>query len=152
MSASSLAFQINELPAQDGNLVLELQVEGKSIATARAALDVLDNMHTVLGMDREAVAASLRDTLRDHLKHQLERVRLSPPVEIPGEQLIFASRYTYQEDSDHIGTGIVWYDVKKSHTWPESVVPVVRNKMRFEVHRKLTETAAITREIVDLNK
>ena len=61
------------------------------------------------------------------------------------------SRYVYR-DFDTIYTGVVWYDVPTGTTGPESLAAVVRNKMRTEVHRHLSEATPNARGIVDLSK
>jgi hypothetical protein len=69
----------------------------------------------------------------------------------PVTRLKFVSRYTYR-DFDDISVGVVWYDVRTSTTGPDDLPAVVRNKMRFEVHSKLTDQSPNARGMVDLLK
>jgi hypothetical protein len=148
---SDVQYDIRDIPDPEGGLVLGLYVEGQQVGTARASRDVLDQMKAQLGSDAADVRAILSDALVRHLKQQLEKVELARPTANPAGGLRFVSRYVYR-DFDAIYTGVVWYDVPSSTTGPEGLPAVVRNKMRFEVHRLLTEASPNTRGIVDLTK
>jgi hypothetical protein len=148
---SDMKFETREIPDADGGLVLELRVEGKTAATARASADVLAQLNADLGSNRDNVKTFLEETLARDLKQQLAKVELTPPKAIPAGGLRFVSRYTYR-DFETIYTGVVWYDVPTSLTGPEDLAAVVRNKMRSEVHRLLTDDAPNARGIVDLAK
>jgi hypothetical protein len=135
----------------DGGLVLELRAEGQRIATARARADVLADMLAMLGLGRDAVRTVLEESLVDQLKHRLAKVDVATPEPVAVGGLRFVSRYVYR-DFDDISTGVVWYDVPSSTTGPEDLPAVVRNKMRFEVHRKLTEKSPNAHGLVELLK
>lgn len=129
---------------------LELCVEGKPIASAGAGQDMLDAMEHQLGMNRQDVAAALHHALEDLLKNQLDKVSVSEPIEDSSTPLRFRARYTYR-DRDHVDTGLVWYDVNTSDTGPDELPTIVRNKMRLEVHRKLTGNGSAARALVDIH-
>jgi hypothetical protein len=148
MVSSALQYEIREIPDREGGLAFELLVEGSRLGRASASVDILADMHAMLGMDREAVATTLRTALVDYLKHQLATVTVSEPVEDSQRKLRFASRFTLRQ-GDHVQAGVVWYDVTESTTGPDSLPAVVRNKMRHEVHRKLTEPGSAARALVD---
>jgi hypothetical protein len=148
---TEIQYEILEIPDPEGGIVLELRVEGATVSTARAAGDVLAQMSVELGSDRDGVREFLKETLVREFKQQLAKVELAPPKAIPAGGLRYVSRYVYR-DFGTIYTGVVWYDVPSSTTGPENLAAVVRNKMRFEVHRMLTETSPNARGIVDLAK
>jgi hypothetical protein len=150
MTDTSLHFEIREVPDPEGGLRFELVVEGTRTARARASHDVLHDMHVMLGLRREEVANELREALRAVLTSQLEKVSVSEPTEDPDHPLKFRSRYTYR-DFDDVSTGVVWYDVPAGTTGPE-LPAIVRNKMRHEVHRKLTRDGSEARALVDLHR
>ena len=105
----------------------------------------------MLGLGRDAVRTVLEESLVDQLKHQLAKVDVASPEPVAVGGLRFVSRYVYR-DFDDISTGVVWYDVPSSTTGPEDLPAVVRNKMRFEVHRKLTEKSPNAHGLVELLK
>jgi hypothetical protein len=146
-----LQYEIREIADPQGGLILELHAEGQRVAGARTAGDVLGNMEQHLGMGREGVRTILESALVEHLKHQLAKVEVTPPQADPPGSLRFVSRYTYR-DFDDISVGVVWYDVRTSTTGPDDLPAVVRNKMRFEVHSKLTDQSPNARGMVDLLK
>lgn len=148
---SDLPYEIHDMADPDGGLVLELRAEGQRIATARARADVLADMLAMLGLGRDAVRTVLEESLVDQLKHQLAKVDVATPEPVAVGGLRFVSRYVYR-DFDDISTGVVWYDVPSSTTGPEDLPAVVRNKMRFEVHRKLTEKSPNAHGLVELLK
>jgi hypothetical protein len=150
-SMTEIQYDIREIPDPEGGLVLELWVEGARGSTARASADVLAQMAADFGTARDGMRAFLEETLVRNFKQQLGKVELSPPKAIPAGGLRFVSRYVYR-DFDTIYTGVVWYDVPASTTGPEDLAAVVRNKMRTEVHRLLTEASPNARGIVDLSK
>ena len=144
-----LEFEITPVDAEDGGLRFELRVGGRPIAIARAAADDIDAMHAALGMHRDEVAASLRGALDDHLRHRLGAVTVDVPRAEPPGSLRFVSRFVLRE-GDSISTGLVWYDVERSETGPEALPAVVRNRMRYEVHRALTDEGSHARALVEL--
>jgi len=144
-------YEIRDVADPQGGLILELLAEGQRVAAARAQADVLADMERQLGVGRAEVRAILASALVDQLKHQLAKVEVTPPQAEPPGGLRFVSRYTYR-DFDDISVGLVWYDVPTSVTGPEGLPAVVRNKMRFEVHSKLTDRSPNARGIVDLLK
>ena len=149
MNESTLPYEVREVPDPEGGIRLELRVEGKRVATASAAADVLDDMQHLLGLTREVVAADLRSSLVDLLKNQLEKVTLTALQEDPETPLKYRCKYTYR-DFDDVYSGLVWYDVQASETGPEAVPAIARNSLRHEVHRLLTSDGSRAREIVDL--
>ena len=92
-----LPYEIREVPDPEGGLRFELQVEGKLIATASAASHVLDDMHHLLGLTRESVAADLRASLVDRLESQLDKVTLTTLLEDPQHPLRYRCKYTYRD-------------------------------------------------------
>jgi len=146
-----LSYEIREIADPEGGLNLELHAEGERVAAARARADVLTDMERQVGVSREDVRGILESALVDQLKHKLAKVEVTPPrADSPGG-LRFVSQYTYR-NVDDISVGIVWYDVPTSMTGPEDLPAVVRNKMRLEVHSKLTDQSPNARGIVDLLK
>lgn len=135
----------------NGGLVLELFVEGAHVARASASAPILADMHAVLGLSRDSVAQHLRQALLDALTSQGQFVEIADIIEDPAHALRFMGRYTHRF-RDEVVTGLVWYDVKTSATGPDDVAAMVRNKMRFKVHRKLTEDGSAARALVDLHK
>ncbi len=149
VSQQDLHYEIRDVADPEGGLVLELWADGRRIATARTHADVLVQMEEQLGVDPSSIRATLEGALVGQLKHQLPKVEIDQlkPV-VPGE-LRFVARYTYR-DFDDIETGLVWYDVPRGATSPDALPAVVRNQMRFEVHRALTDQSPKARGIVDL--
>jgi hypothetical protein len=151
VAQQDIHYEIRDVPDPHGALVLELHAEGRRLAGARAGAEVLADMERQLGTTRDEVRASLESALVDHLKHQLAKVELTPPIADPPGALRFVSRYIYR-DFDDISAGLVWYDVRSSTTGPDDLPAVVRNKMRFEVHSALTGQSPNARGMVDLLK
>ena len=150
MSNESLGYEIIESTTPDGGVVLTLVVEGSSVARATADATVISDMGTVLGIGREDVVTELRKALLGVLKTQGQFVEVSNLKEDPASKLRFSGRFIYRLGDD-VSTGIVWYNVNDSTTGPESVPAVVRNKMRHEVHRQLTDPGSTARALVDLD-
>lgn len=146
MSGESIGYEIRSGTAADGGVMLELVVEGSVLARATVSSDVLDDLRTELGYDRDAVIAELRKSLRDALKTQKGFVEISDLKE--GPPLRFIARFTNRL-KDEISTGVVWYDVNSSTTGPADLSPVVRNEMRFEVLRRLTSEGTNARALID---
>jgi hypothetical protein len=151
MSEESLGYEIRESSDLDGSLQLELLVEGTRVAHATVHADVLADMWTVLGLTRDAVAQALREALLKSLRAQGQFVEVGDLKEDAHKPLRFTGRFTYRL-RDQVSTGLVWYDVSSSTTGPEDLPAVVRNKMRFTVHRKLTGEGSAARALVDLHK
>ena len=150
-SPVNLPYEIREQPQAEGGLRLELVVESDVVATAGASADVLESMERLLGLDRESVATELSVSLEELLKNRIEKVTLADLQEDPGKPLRFHARYTYR-DHTNVEAGLVWYDVETSGTGPEELSAIVRNKMRLEVHRKLTTSGGAARALVDIHK
>ncbi len=150
-SAVNLPYEIREQDPAGGALRLELVVEGEVVATAGASADVLHSMDRVLGLDRQSVVSELRNALEDLLKDRLDKVTVSDPREDLTRPLRFHARYTYR-DHTNVETGLVWYEVKTSATGPEGLSAIVRNKMRLEVHRKLTSDGGAARALLDMHR
>jgi len=151
MITDLVPFEIREGTTPDGGVRLELSVEGSVVAHATANASVLDDMHSLLGSTRMSVIEHLRDALRDLMRSQWQLVEVDQIIEDPNQRLKFYGRFTHRL-RDELSTGLVWYDVRSSMTGPEDVPAVVRNKMRAEVHRKLTEDGSAARALVDLHK
>ena len=151
MTRDSVGYEIRKGAAPDGGLLLELVIEGATLARAGANAAMLVDLDATLGLSRDAVAERLSDALREALRSQGQYVELTDIVEDAGRPLRFKGRFTHRL-RDEIATGLVWYDVRSSTTGPEELPAVVRNKMRFEVHRKLTGEGSAARALVDLHK
>lgn len=149
MSQQELPYEIRDLTDPEGGLYLELYTEGRRVAAARTRAEALAEMTALLGISRDEVRDVLERALVDELKHQLAKVEIDAPQAVPPGGLRFVSRYVYR-DFDAIWSGVVWYDVPSSMTGPGDLPAVVRNKMRFEVHRKLTEHSPNAHGIVEL--
>lgn len=149
MAADTLHYEIQETKDDNHSLRLELVVEGTRVAHATADAAVLDSMNTELGLSREAVIKDLKHALLDALRSQHQIIKVSNIIEAPPQSLRFIGRFTHRLGNE-ITTGLVWYDVSTSETGPASLPAVVRNKMRFEVHRQLTEDGSNARALVDL--
>jgi hypothetical protein len=149
MAQQELHYVIRDIAEPSGGIRLELWVEQQRVATASVPSDRLSDMGTVLGMDRDAVRAQLERALLAQLRHQLAKVEVDSPRADPPGGLRFVSRYIYR-DFDDITAGVVWYDVPSSTTGPDDLPAVIRNKMRFEVHRQLTTRSPNTHELVEL--
>lgn len=148
MSETALPYEVRAVPDSEA-LRLELWVENRRIATASAVVEVLDAMQRHLGLAREQVAQELRASLEALLKNQLDKVTISDLRE--EGSLRYVARYTYR-DFETVATGLVWYDVQTSETGPSEIPAVVRNKLRHEVHRRLTGEGTHARAIVDLTQ
>ncbi len=146
-----LQYDIREGQDPEGGIVLELWVDGACVSTATASANVLEQMAVDLGTAREDMRALLEEKLVENFKQQLAKVELTPPKAIPAGGLRFVSRYVYR-DFGNVYAGVVWYDVPTGKTGPEDLSALVRNKMRTEVHRHLTEASPNARVIVDLSK
>ncbi len=151
MPQQDVQYEIRDIADPQGGLILELHAEGQRVACARARADVLEDMERHLDLKRDAVRGLLEAALVDHLKHHLAKVEVTPPQAEPPGSLRFISRYTYR-DFDDVSVGVVWYDVSTSTTGPDDLPAVVRNKMRFEVHSKLTDQSPNARGMLDLLK
>lgn len=151
MSEDSLGYSVQEAENTEGDIVLRLVVEGELVARASASSAMLSDMYCLLGLSREAVAQQLRQSLLGVLRSQGQFVEVADIVEDPKQPLRFNGRFTHRL-RDEVVTGLVWYDVKSSETGPEDLPAVVRNKMRFTVHRKLTDGGSVARALVDAHK
>jgi len=133
----ALLYDVRESDGPEGGLLLGLHAEGKRIATARARAEPWSGDER-LGWKAADVRALLEEALVGYLMSQYAKVDLAPPVRSPADGRRFVSRYVYR-DADDISVGLVWYDASSSATGPDDLPTIVRSKMRFEVHRKLTE-------------
>lgn len=147
----ALAYEIRESAGADRGLFLELIVEGMCVARASASGHMLADMEAERGLSRETVAQQLKKALLDALRFQGQFVEVVHIIEDPSQPLRFSGRYTHRVRGE-VATGLVWYDVETSATGPADLPAVVRNKMRFEVHRKLTDDGSAARALVDLHK
>jgi hypothetical protein len=151
VTVDSLGYEIREAADPYGGMLLELVVEGVAVARARASETALGELNAILGLTREDVAQHLRRALHGTLRSQGQSVEVADVVEDSHQPLRFFGRFTYRTRGD-VSTGLVWYDVSTSNTGPEDLPAIVRNKMRFEVHRQLTEDGSAARALVDLHK
>ncbi len=151
MANESLGYTIRDASVGSGGVALELVVEGAVVARAAASALVLEQMRESLGVDAEFVVDQLRLALQETLASQGQLVQIQDIREDAGRPLRFSGRFTHRLDAE-IATGVVTYDVNTSETGPEAVAPVVRNKMRFEVHRRLTVDGTAARALVDMHK
>jgi hypothetical protein len=151
MTTESVGYEIRDASTPDGDLVLDLVVEGAVLARATASATILEDMRSRLGLDRAAVVAELKEALVDALKTRGQSVVITDLREESGRPLRFSARFTYRLRND-ITTGVVWYDVNTSQTGPDDLATVVRNKMRNEVHRHLTSDGSAARALVDLHE
>lgn len=147
MANQALSSEIREVAAPDGGIALELWAEGSRLARASASKPILEQMNAWLGLRPDQVAAELRGALVAFLTNQLATVAVSEPTEDPKQKLRFTSTFTLRS-GDLIEPGVVWYDVTESTTGPDSLPAIVKNKMRHEVHRKLTDPGSVARELV----
>lgn len=129
---------------------MELIVEGSVVARATVSGPIFAAIFASLGFDRAQVIAGVRGTLSQVLRTQGQFVNISDIAENPNRPLYFNGRYNYRL-GEEVSTGLVWYNVTASETGPENVPAVVRNKMRTEVHRRLTTAGSVARSLVDLN-
>lgn len=148
--SKSLGYELSESTTPDGGVVVELFVEGNLFARASASPTVLADMQCALGVDRGTVVADLREHLLNALKSHAQMVSIKGIVEDPKKRLRYEGRFSLQLGKE-ITPGHVWYDVTESTTGPASVPAVVRNKMRHEVHRRLTSPGSSARALVDLH-
>jgi hypothetical protein len=132
----TLAYEIREVPDPNGALVFQLLVENQVSGAASASTEVLNDMHTMLGMQRSDVASILRRALREHAMHELKKMKLGEIRQLPEHDLRFSASYVYR-DFDDVQVGAVWYDVPTSRTGPDTVPAVVKNRLRTEVHKRL---------------
>jgi hypothetical protein len=144
----NLAIEIVEGFATEGGLLQEAMVAGRRVATGRASAEILSDMWRVLGMSRDQVAAEHREALTAYVKGHLADVSIAQLTEDPQRPLRFTGRYTARQ-FDEISTGTAWYDVGTSATGPEGVPPMVRNRLRHEVHHLLTSKFSAARELLD---
>lgn len=159
--STSLTYEIRECGPDDdgtpavtpdkGGIRLGLFLEGKRIATAGASQDVLDDMQHTLGLDRAQVTEQLRGSLQSYLTSQLDKVTVTELRPDPTKPLLFHARYTYRDD-DVIDSGVVSYDVGESKTFDSQLPALIRNRMRQEVHRRLTTPGSAARALVDMHR
>lgn len=119
------------------DLCLVLQVEGQRSATARASFDVVTQMRDQFGVSREEIHRELRDALESMHRNELEKVTIDRIREEPSDSRRFVASYIFR-DFRSVSEGIVWYDLPNGTTGPEDVPALIRNKLRYEVHAKLT--------------
>lgn len=130
-------YEVRESTAPGGGVLLGLHAEGQCIATAHARSDLYTRSDRSEGEATDS-RELLEKALVDHLRREHAKVELSPPTRSPADGERFVSRYVYR-DADGISAGLVWYDVPSSTTGPNELPTLVRNKMRWEVHRQHTE-------------
>jgi hypothetical protein len=147
MANQALSSEIREVADPAGGIALELWAEGSRLARAAASKQILEQMRACLGLEPAQVAAELQAALVAYLRNQLATVEVSEPIEDPKKKLRFASKFTLRS-GDLIEPGVVWYDVTESTTGPDSLPAIVKNKMRHEVHRKLTDPGSVARELL----
>jgi hypothetical protein len=122
--------------SRDGDLSLALVVEGQRTATARASADVLAQLGSQLGVTRAEVERDLRSALERLHANELEKVTVSRLREAPAESRRFVASFLHRDFRDVI-EGVVWYTIPDGRTGPDDAPPLVRNKLRYEVHTRL---------------
>jgi hypothetical protein len=147
---NAIGYEIRDASNEDG-LRFELLIEGMRVATAAASAAMVHDLQTDLGFSRDQVIAQLKTSLKDALRSQQQSVEITDIREREGEELRFVGRFRHRLAGE-IASGVVWYDVPASETGPDNLPAVVRNKMRFEVHRMLTSEGSVARALVDLQK
>lgn len=151
MKKQTHPYEIREVGRSDGGLTLELTIEGARLVRASANEDVIEQMKSQFGFSRQDVVEELRRSLESYLKNQLAIVKISDPEEDPVQRLRFVSRFSLlSRENNDIRAGVVWYDVPGSTTGPEDLPAIVRNRMRLEVHQKLTSSGSEARGLVEL--
>ncbi len=147
---NAIGYEIRDASNDDG-LQFELLVEGTRVATASASAAIVHDLQSDLGFSRDQVIEQLKKSLKDALRSQQQSVEITDIQERKGEELRFVGRFTHRL-AGKIASGVVWYDVPASETGPDNLPAVVRNKMRFEVHRLLTSEGSVARALVDMQK
>jgi|GEM_PF-2261235 len=145
---TAIGYEIRDASNEDG-LQFELLVEGTRVAIASASTAIVHDLETDLGFSRDEVIEQLKTSLKDALRSQQQSVEITDIQEREG--LRFVARFTHRLAGE-IASGVVWYDVPASETGPDNLPAVVRNKMRFEVHRMLTSEGSPARALVELQK
>jgi hypothetical protein len=140
--------EVRKTSLADGGVELELLVDGKVVARASATRTALDNMRDTLGVEEKSILESLRDALLATLTLPGQFVEISDIKEEPGRPLRFNGRFTHRV-RDRVSSGVVSYDVNTSATEPRDLPAVILNKMRTEVHHRLTSEGSTARRLVD---
>lgn len=151
MSKQNLGYEIKELKSADGDLTLDLVVEGVTFARASASAQVLEDICAVLGVSRDEVEHDLREALVDVLRGQTQAAEITEITKDPQQRLRFSALFKHTFGK-HVEAGLVWYNVATSETGPEDVPPTVRNKLRLEVHRLLTTEGSSARALADMHR
>ncbi|XXY50716.1 hypothetical protein WME91_06185 [Sorangium sp. So ce269] len=116
---------------------MAFHVEGKPSATAGASSDVVAQMQAQLGMSTEEIRSELKRALESLYRNELEKVAIDRIREDPPNSRRFVASYVFRDFRD-ITRGIVWYDLPNGTTGPDEVPALVRNKLRYDVHARLT--------------
>ncbi len=119
------------------DLRLVLWVKGEAAATAGAPSDVVTQMQAQLGMTREEILADLGRALESLHRNELDKVTVQRLQERTSGSRYFVASYIFRDFKD-ITEGIIWYDLPNGTTGPNDVPALVRNKLRYEVHGRLT--------------
>jgi hypothetical protein len=119
------------------DLRLALHVEGQRSATAGAPADVVIQMQAQLGVNREQIILELKSALESLRRNELDKAIVDRIREEPPGSRRFIASYIFR-DFRSVTEGIVWYDLLNGTTGPDDVPAIVRNKLRYEVHLKLT--------------
>lgn len=149
--SSSLTYEIRPMPSPDGGVRMGIFVEGRMHATATAGADELAQLEAQLGVGRDQVVEDLKASLESYVRDEFERVSISDIHADPNRPLRYSARSRMLTGTEFV-EGLVWYDVGTSMTGPDDLSPVVRNKMRSEVHRTLTREQGTARALVDLHE
>lgn len=120
-----------------GELRLVLRVEGQTAATAGASSNVVTQMHAELGVTREDLILELKRSLESLHRNELDKVTIERLQERPPGSRSFVASYVFRDFRD-VTPGVIWYDLPNGTTGPDNVPALVRNKLRYEVHAKLT--------------
>jgi hypothetical protein len=125
----------NESSGDDLRFVL--RVQGQPVETARARSEVVTQMHAQLGVTREDLVLELQRSLERLHRKELDKVTIERLRERTPGSLYFVASYIFRDFRDVI-EGVIWYDLPNGMTGPDDVPALVRNKLRYEVHAKLT--------------
>ena len=127
---------VDESSGRDLRFVL--MVEGEAAAAAGASAHVVSQMEASLGVTREDVVSDLKGALESFHSNELDKVTIGRLQErTPGSRYFVAS-YVFR-DFRNITEGVIWYDLPNGTTGPSDVPSLVRNKLRYDAHRRLTD-------------
>jgi hypothetical protein len=134
--------------SQPENVSLVLLVEGQRVASARADGDVLGLLKAQLGVSRAEVRADLEAALLQLHRDALDRVTIEGLRENPVGSGRYVAKYI-ERDFRTVTEGLVWYELERGDTGPESASWVVRNKLRYAVHLLLAGNDPAVKKLLE---